>query len=161
MSFLRRVLEGRPDGIRATVRRVVGGAGPARPGVAPVAVPPPEPAERALALGKEPPRDVTPPEGFEVVLHREALAPGRIIEVIVGGRAVAIANVDGAFHAISNACSHAEGPLGEGTLEGCLVTCPYHAWTFDVRDGSCVNAPWKPVRSYAVKVVGDAVCVEL
>ncbi|MEN9787119.1 MAG: hypothetical protein RLZZ299_2383, partial [Pseudomonadota bacterium] len=26
---------------------------------------------------------------------------------------------------------------------------------------SCVNAPWKPVRSYAVKVVGDAVCVEL
>ena len=74
----------------------------------------------------EPPKDVTPPDGFEVVLHKDALSPGEVTEVIIGGTAIAIANVDGEFHALSNACPHAGGPLGEGQLEGSLLRCPYH-----------------------------------
>jgi nitrite reductase/ring-hydroxylating ferredoxin subunit len=119
------------------------------------------PAEKALRLKKEPPRDVTPPEGYEVVLHKDALEAGRIIEIIIGGTAIAVANVDGAFHAISNTCSHAEGPLGEGSLDGAVVSCPYHGWQYDVRTGACLTNPQGTIASFPVQLVGDAVCVKM
>lgn len=166
MGLLRTLLHGRPDGIRARLfgKGASASAPPpaARPSARPPAEPPRlEPAEKALSLKKEPPRGVTPPEGFEVVLHREALEKGRIIEIIVGGTAIAVANVDGTFCAVSNACPHADGPLGEGQLDGSVVTCPYHGWQFDVRDGRCLTNPHAPVKTYPVQVVGDAVCVKL
>jgi len=164
MGMLRNLLYGRPNGLRA---RLLGrGAGQDassstanRP--SPPSGPPVVPAEKALRLGKEPPRDVTPPEGFEVVLHKDALETGQIIEIIIGGTAIAVANVGGDYHAISNVCAHAEGPLGEGTLDGHVVACPYHGWQFDVRDGSCLTNPQGRIASYPVRLVGDAVCVKL
>jgi nitrite reductase (NADH) small subunit/3-phenylpropionate/trans-cinnamate dioxygenase ferredoxin subunit len=168
MALLKSLLEGRPGGLRARLRARLGGA-PGR-GVSaagsdgsPTAAtsPPSEPAERALTLSKEPPRDVTPPEGFEVVLHREALPPGQVIEIIVGGRAICVANVDGTHYALGNACAHQGGPLGEGELEGHAVRCPYHGWQFDVRDGTCLSTSSDRVPSFRVQLVGDAVCVAL
>lgn len=104
---------------------------------------------------------MTPPDGYEVVLHKDALDAGKIIEVIIGGTAIAVARVGESFYAISNKCPHADGPLGEGTLEGTIVSCPYHGWAFDVRDGSCKTNPYALVQSYPVQVVGAAVCVKL
>jgi nitrite reductase/ring-hydroxylating ferredoxin subunit len=120
-----------------------------------------EPAEKVLKLKKEPPKDVTPPEGYEVVLHKDALEKGRIIEIIIAGTAIAVAHVDQRYYAIANACPHADGPLGEGQLDGTLVTCPYHGWQFDLTDGSCKTNPYAKVTTYPVQVVGDAVCVKL
>ena len=57
---------------------------------------------------------------------------------MVGERAIALARVDGAFHALDNVCPHAGGPLGDGVLDGCQLTCPWHGWTFDVRSGACL-----------------------
>ncbi len=158
MGLVRTLVLGRPDGIRARLRRMLLGRQPPAP---PSGESVPEPGERSLNLGIEPPRDVTPPEGFEVVLHRDALPPGQVTEVIIGGRALALANVDGTFHALSNVCPHAQGPLGEGTLEGTLLRCPYHGWTFDVTTGACRTTPGVEVPTYRVQVVDDAVCVEL
>ena len=42
----------------------------------------------------------------------------------------ALAQRDGAFGAVSNACNHVGGPLGEGRLDGDYVTCPWHQWKF-------------------------------
>ncbi|MEL6344795.1 MAG: Rieske (2Fe-2S) protein [Myxococcota bacterium] len=109
----------------------------------------------------EPPKDVTPPDGFEVVLHKDALKPGEITEVIIGGTAIAVANVAGTYRAISNACPHAGGPLGEGTLEGGAVRCPYHGWTYDLESGACKTNPDVRVQTYEVRVERDAVCVRL
>ena len=53
----------------------------------------------------------------------------------VNGRVVAVFNVGGRFHAIDSACAHQQGPLAEGDLEGCVVTCPWHGWTYDVTSG--------------------------
>lgn len=158
MGIVKTLLVGRPDGLRNRLRSAFGGA-PSSVRPPPPPAPAVVPAEKALRLHKEAPKDVTPPEGFEVVLHREALAAGSIIEVIIGGKAIAVANVGGAFHAIANACAHAEGPLGEGSLDGAVVTCPYHGWQYDVRDGSCLTNPNVKVKSFPVQVVGDAVCV--
>jgi nitrite reductase/ring-hydroxylating ferredoxin subunit len=169
MGLVKNLLVGRPDGLRSKLRAALSGgrstktdapAAASSRSPAPVA-PKIEPAEKALGLRKEPPRDVTPPDGYEVVLHKDALDSGRIIEIIIGGTAIAVANVDGTYYAISNACAHADGPLGEGSLAGCVVTCPYHGWRFDLRDGSCQTNPGAKVATYPVQVVGDAVCVRL
>ena len=159
---LRTLLLGRPDGLRARFLTALNlRARPApQPGAAPASAPP-QPAEKALALHKEPPRDVTPPEGYEVVLHKDALEKGKIIEVIIGGTAIAVARLEQGWFAIQNTCPHAEGPLGEGSIDGTLVTCPYHGWQFDITDGSCRTNPYTTIKTYPVQVVGDAVCVRL
>ena len=57
-------------------------------------------------------------------------------ELVVAGQIVALfRDSQGDFHALDGVCPHQGGPLGEGRLEGCIVTCPWHGWQFDVRDG--------------------------
>ncbi len=166
MGLLRTLLFGRDDGLRAKLRSLASGGGfedtspnisHSAPSYSPSTAPPPSPGTASL----EPPRDVTPPEGFEVVIHKGALNPGEVTEVIAGGTAIAVCNVDGTFHAVSNSCPHADGPLGEGGLEGCVLTCPYHGWAFDVTDGSCSTNADANIAIYEVAIEGDAVCVRL
>jgi len=86
---------------------------------------------------------------------------GEIREVEAGGKAIALANVGGRFHAIDNACLHHGGPLGEGTMEGTVVTCPWHGWQFDVVTGNNPVSPGMAVACFAVEVKGDEVFVDL
>ncbi len=78
----------------------------------------------------------------------------------VGGTDVAIFNIEGKVHAIQNACCHRQGPLGEGDCEGTTVTCPWHAWKYDVTTGECLSRPGANVRRYQVRVEGDDIFVE-
>lgn len=89
--------------------------------------------------------------------------PGWIMRVTVGLRELALANDDGEFYALDNACSHSAGPLGDNRLRnGCLVECPWHKAVFDVRTGETVRGPArKPQRTYPVTVEGDTVYVAL
>ena len=85
--------------------------------------------------------------------------PGHGIVAEANGKTLAVFNVDGMIHAINNTCAHREGPLGEGELEGNVVTCPWHGWRFDVTTGACVNNPSAKVESYQVKIEGEDVKV--
>ena len=168
MSLLRTLLMGRENGVRSKIRTVLSGGSTEAPDWTPgssYSAPSYQPSTSVVnaesAERPEPPRDVTPPEGFEVVLHSDALKPGEVSEVIAGGTAICVANVEGNFYAISNTCPHADGPLGEGPLNGSLVSCPYHGWEFDVTDGSCKTNPSGSVMTYEVKVERNAVCVRL
>jgi nitrite reductase/ring-hydroxylating ferredoxin subunit len=84
---------------------------------------------------------------------------GRVAEV--GGQTLAVFNVDGQFYAIANACLHRGGPLGEGELEGPVVTCPWHAWRWDVTSGANVNNPAIKVACFPVSVDNGQIFVEL
>jgi nitrite reductase/ring-hydroxylating ferredoxin subunit len=86
---------------------------------------------------------------------------GEIKEVQLRGQAIALANVGGTFYAISNTCLHRGGPLGEGQLEGKVVTCPWHGWQFDVTTGKAVQNPNAAVGCYATEVRDDEVYVSL
>lgn len=86
---------------------------------------------------------------------------GSIKEVLVGGKPVALANVAGKFYAMDNACLHRGGPLGQGQLEGNVVTCPWHGWQFDVTTGKAVMNPDAGVSCIRTEVQGDEVYVEL
>jgi nitrite reductase (NADH) small subunit len=74
-----------------------------------------------------------------VAWHRIAIvaecSPGSSLELAAGDRIVALFNVAGEFFALDGVCPHQGGPLGQGHLEGCNVTCPWHGWQFDVRTG--------------------------
>ncbi len=160
MGLIKTLVLGRENGIRRSILRTLTGT------QKPPTTPRPESTlhetgEKALNLGVEAPKDVTPPDGYEVVLHKDALEPGQVIEVIIAGRAIAVCNVDETYHALSNTCPHAEGPLGEGSLDATVLSCPYHGWEFDVLTGQCLTQPECEVPTYKVEIVGDAVCVEV
>ena len=86
---------------------------------------------------------------------------GSIREVDVNGKALAVANVGGTFHAIDNTCLHRGGPLGDGPLEGKIVTCPWHGWQYDVTTGKVAQNPSVGVACYAVEVRAGEVYVDL
>jgi nitrite reductase/ring-hydroxylating ferredoxin subunit len=87
--------------------------------------------------------------------------PGTIREFQVAGKAVAVANVGGQFHALNNTCMHRGGPLADGPLEGNIVTCPWHGWEYDVTTGRVAQNSSVGVESYAVEVRGDEIFVDL
>lgn len=82
----------------------------------------------------------------------------RIVRLANGERVAVFLN-DGAFSALSNACAHQNGPLGEGrVIDGC-VTCPWHGFQYRLSDG-CSPAPFtEKVPTYPVKLDGGAVFV--
>jgi NAD(P)H-dependent nitrite reductase small subunit len=89
------------------------------------------------------------------------LPPGQAAEVTVDGQAVALFNLGGTFHALSNRCPHRGGPLGQGFVEGAEVSCPWHNWTFDVRSGENTASPDMKVPCHEVKVEDGQVLVRV
>ncbi len=89
------------------------------------------------------------------------LAPGTMKWVAVDRERVLLANVDGTFYALQDACGHRQAALSRGTLRGHVVECPLHYAEFDVRTGKLVNGPISAdVPTYQVLVEGDTVYVK-
>ncbi len=80
----------------------------------------------------------------------------------IDGRAIALFNVDGTFHAIDDVCTHDGGPLAEGELIGCEIRCPRHGARFDVRTGRPLSMPaFEPVTVHEVSVRGEEIYVSI
>lgn len=91
----------------------------------------------------------------------DSLPAGKSLLLQNKGEAIAVFNIDGTFYAISDTCTHAEGPLSEGELIGNKVICPWHGSCFDVRDGSVLCGPAdEPVKVYKVILEGNKGRVE-
>ncbi len=89
------------------------------------------------------------------------LVPGSGKVVEAEGETIALLNVEGTFYAIGNTCPHRGGPLGEGSLEGNTVTCPWHGAQFNVTTGEVLAPPAATgVKSYRVRVEGEDVLIE-
>lgn len=86
---------------------------------------------------------------------------GAVHEFQAGDKTIALANVNGKFFAINNTCIHRAGPLGQGSLEGNIVTCPWHGWEYDVTTGKLIQNPSMGVACYATEVRGEEVFVEI
>ena len=87
--------------------------------------------------------------------------PGGGMVAEINGKTLAVFNVDGAYHVIDNTCVHRGGPLGEGDVEGDVVSCPWHGWQYNVKTGACVNNPAAKVATYEVKVEGNDIRAKL
>ena len=92
----------------------------------------------------------------------EALKARPWLPVDVDGAPVAIAALDGQWYAVADACTHAGCPFSEeADLEDGVIICNCHGSEFDLRTGEVVRGPAeRPVRTYAVRVVGDGLEIE-
>jgi choline monooxygenase len=79
---------------------------------------------------------------WQFLCHEEKLRdPGSYVTLSIEGQSiVGVRNREGELKAYYNVCKHRGHELlsGEGQTKG--ITCPYHAWTYDL-DGALVNAP--------------------
>lgn len=72
-----------------------------------------------------------------------------------GSHDVAVFNVAGEFFALANTCPHQGGPIADGFLEGPLITCPWHAWCFDVRTGKMTLGEFARIERFALHRHGN------
>jgi nitrite reductase (NADH) small subunit len=72
---------------------------------------------------------------LHTVARAEDVPPGSARVVRAGERELALFNVGGVFYATQSECLHLKGPLGDGKLDGCVITCPWHGWQYDVTTG--------------------------
>jgi nitrite reductase (NADH) small subunit len=87
--------------------------------------------------------------------------PGEAREFTHGDRVICVANVKGEYSALDNVCPHRGGPLGQGVIEGEKLICPWHGWEFEARTGTVIHAPSQKVTTYALRLEGDDVMVDL
>ena len=98
---------------------------------------------------------------FIKVAESKDIAPGEAKTVKAKDREIAIYSVGGKIYATESGCPHRGGPLGEGYLEGRVITCPWHGWRFDVISGATEVNPDVRIKSYDVKQEGNDILVKL
>lgn len=87
------------------------------------------------------------------------VAPGTSRLVNASGRDLALFNVNGEIFCLDNTCLHRGGPLAEGSLDGEIVTCPWHGWQYNVRSGELQIDPSVRIATYPVQVEGNEIKV--
>ena len=95
------------------------------------------------------------------LLSAAALEPGECRVVEPDGLELALCNVGGQYYCVQNECPHSYGPLGDGTLEGSTLTCPIHAWEFNVVTGESIDGWGINLATFPCRVVDGTVYIEL
>jgi nitrite reductase (NADH) small subunit len=76
-----------------------------------------------------------------------------------GDKEICIANVNGTCSAMDNICLHLGGPLGQGTIEGGKVICPWHGWAYDPKTGEAAHSPGAKLAVYPLRIENGDVLV--
>lgn len=85
------------------------------------------------------------------------------LRVECGREAICLYNLGGEIYATQDECSHGSASLSEGFIvEDCLIECPLHQGSFNVKTGAAVAVPCKDdLRIFPVKIEGDKVFVQI
>ncbi len=98
---------------------------------------------------------------FVTIATADEIQPGERLVVELGQVWVAVFNVDGQYYAIQDLCTHDDGPLAEGELNGCVIECPRHGAQFDIRNGKVLSPPAVvDVPVFKVRVQGNDIQLE-
>jgi 3-phenylpropionate/trans-cinnamate dioxygenase ferredoxin subunit len=88
----------------------------------------------------------------------EELKEGERLFIEIDEKPIVILNIAGQYFAIADVCSHDDGPVGEGVIEGFDIICPRHGARFDVRTGKVLALPaFVDIPAYPVRLVGDQI----
>ena len=98
---------------------------------------------------------------FTTVAKVGDIPEGQGAAFAVGGRMVAVFNDGGKFVAMDDMCPHMGASLAGGFFEDGQVICPWHAWRFNVCDGSWCDNPQIRVDTFEVKVDGEEIQVRV
>lgn len=111
-----------------------------------------------------------------LVCKEEELAPGSVRVVKSGGRAIAVFNVNGHYHAVRDRCPHQGAPLSAGQVGGtmlpsqpheycfgrrdAILRCPWHGYEFELATGRALVGDRLRVKIYPVEVQGGVIVVD-
>jgi 3-phenylpropionate/trans-cinnamate dioxygenase ferredoxin component len=90
------------------------------------------------------------------------LPVGERLFLEIDGQPIVVFNIAGKYFAIADLCSHDDGPLGDGRLEGFEIVCPRHGARFDVRNGEVLSLPAVvDIQAYPIRVNEDQIEIGL
>ncbi|MEW6179504.1 MAG: non-heme iron oxygenase ferredoxin subunit [Chloroflexota bacterium] len=93
---------------------------------------------------------------FYTVAKVDELPPGERLFVEIGDISIVVFNIAGKLYAIGDVCTHDDGPLGDGELDGHEIICPRHGARFDVRSGKVLSLPAVvDIPTYPVRITED------
>jgi pyruvate oxidase len=95
------------------------------------------------------------------VADPDEVPEGRVKTVAAGTRSLALTHVDGEYAALDNRCPHQGGPLGEGSIEGGLLRCPWHGYDYCPLSGDSPGGFGDAVATFPVEVRDDGIYVAL
>ena len=99
---------------------------------------------------------------FLTVANAGEVPVGAFKSIEVAGKRLLICHTADGFYAVDDTCTHDDGPLGDGWLEGDAIECPRHGAKFNVKTGKVLCLPAAVgITSYPVKVEGDEVKVDV
>jgi 3-phenylpropionate/trans-cinnamate dioxygenase ferredoxin subunit len=83
----------------------------------------------------------------------DELTDGGRLFVDIDGMPIVVLNISGNYYAIADVCSHDDGPVGEGSIEGYEIICPRHGARFDIRTGKVLALPaFVDIPAYPVRI---------
>jgi 3-phenylpropionate/trans-cinnamate dioxygenase ferredoxin subunit len=95
-----------------------------------------------------------------LVGRADGIAPGEHRVADADGTRILVFNLDGAYHAIEDVCTHDGGLLSGGGVEGDQVICPRHGARFSIRTGEALTAPaYEAAATFPVKIENGEVFV--
>ncbi len=97
----------------------------------------------------------------KLTTQSELPAAGEAREFPCGDKVICVANVNGTITAMDNVCLHRGGSLGQGTVEGGKVVCPWHGWQWDPQTGEAAHNAAAKVAVYPVKMENEDVLIQL
>jgi 3-phenylpropionate/trans-cinnamate dioxygenase ferredoxin subunit len=99
---------------------------------------------------------------FITVASVDELSNGERLIIDIDGEAIALFNIAGDYYAISDVCSHDDGPVAEGELNEFELECPRHGARFDLRSGSALSLPAVvDIPAYPTRIQGDEIQIGL
>jgi 3-phenylpropionate/trans-cinnamate dioxygenase ferredoxin component len=99
---------------------------------------------------------------FVSVAALEEITDGERLFVEIDGLPIVLFKIAGQLFAIADVCSHDDGPVGDGDLDGYEITCPRHGASFDVRTGKVISLPAiVDIPAYPTRVVDGEIEIGL
>lgn len=100
------------------------------------------------------------PDGCEFIEVADVadLPNGERIFIEIDEYSIVLLNIGGQYFAIADICSHDDGPLGDGEVEGLEIICPRHGARFDVSSGKALSLPAVvDIPAYPIRVVNGSI----
>lgn len=102
------------------------------------------------------------PIRFFDICGLDDLQPGERLFLEIGNVRVVLFNIAENLYAIGDICTHDQGPLGDGELDGYEIVCPRHGARFDVRSGKATRLPAiEPAPSFPVRIISGRIEIGL
>jgi nitrite reductase/ring-hydroxylating ferredoxin subunit len=91
----------------------------------------------------------------------EQFSDGTLHTVAIERQRLVIAQLKGRLFAFDALCPHAQGPMERSEIEGAIVSCPLHAWRFNLEEGGKELHGYRDLPCHEVRVSGGDVFVSV